>query len=136
MRHLIGGRGALWGQEWAMASAQKLTFGPLLKRYRIVAGLTQEALAERAGVSARGISDMERGLRRAPYQDTISRLAQALDLSSDERAQFEAASHQRRPPRAQRIPGVLVEKPAPLSQTSGLPIGAFLGATPASPLVG
>ena len=50
-----------------MASAHPFTFGQLLKRYRTAAGLTQEALAERAGLSARGISDMERGLRRAPY---------------------------------------------------------------------
>lgn len=119
-----------------MASAQELTFGPLLKRFRIAARLTQEALAERAGVSARGISDMERGLRHAPYQDTISRLAQALELTADERAQFEAASHHRRAPRVQHIPGVLAKRSVPLSRMSGLPIGAFLGATPASPLVG
>jgi transcriptional regulator with XRE-family HTH domain len=38
-------------------------FGALLRRYREEAGLTQEALAERAGLSARGISDLERGIR-------------------------------------------------------------------------
>jgi transcriptional regulator with XRE-family HTH domain len=43
-----------------MASTQPPTFGQLLKRCRIAAGLTQEALGERAGLSARGISDMER----------------------------------------------------------------------------
>jgi transcriptional regulator with XRE-family HTH domain len=78
-----------------MASAPPPTFGQLLKRYRTTAGLTQEALAERAGLSARSISDMERGLRHVPYRDTISRLAQALQLSAAERAQFEAAARRR-----------------------------------------
>ena len=38
-------------------------FGDLLRRYRTAAGLTQEELAERAGLSTRGISDLERGAR-------------------------------------------------------------------------
>ena len=37
----------------------------LLLRYRMAAGLSQEDLAERAGLSRRGISDLERGARRA-----------------------------------------------------------------------
>src|SRR5262249_34921423 len=61
-----------------MAIAAPLTFGQLLKRHRLAAGLTQEALAMRAGMSVRSISDLERGLRRIPYKDTIERLAQAL----------------------------------------------------------
>jgi transcriptional regulator with XRE-family HTH domain len=36
-------------------------FGALLQRYRAVAGLSQEELAERASVSRRGISDLEFG---------------------------------------------------------------------------
>ena len=72
-----------------MASTQPPTFGQLLKRYRIAAGLTQEALGERAGLSARGISDMERGLRRAPYRDSITRLAQALQLADADRRAFQ-----------------------------------------------
>src|SRR4051794_31199392 len=43
-----------------MAATPSLTFGMLLKRYRLAAGLTQEGLAERAGVSARGVQDLER----------------------------------------------------------------------------
>src|SRR5579863_10624291 len=38
------------------------SFGERLWRLRLAAGLTQEDLAERAGVSARSISDFERGL--------------------------------------------------------------------------
>jgi transcriptional regulator with XRE-family HTH domain len=49
-------------------------FGALLRRHRVAAGLTQEALAERAGISARAVSDLERGLYRAPHRDTVDRL--------------------------------------------------------------
>ena len=49
-----------------MSSAQPLTFGALLKRYRVAAGLSQEALAERAGMTAQGIGAHERGLRQTP----------------------------------------------------------------------
>src|SRR5262249_44761089 len=66
------------GGEHMMATAQPLTYGQLLKHYRTAAHLTQEALAERAGLSARGISDVERGVRQAPYAHTIQALAQAL----------------------------------------------------------
>ena len=46
-------------------------FGALLRRYRLAAGLTQEGLAERAGVSARGLQDLERGIHAAPRADTL-----------------------------------------------------------------
>ncbi len=55
-------------------------FASLLRRLRILAGLSQEALAERAGLSVRGISDLERGVRRAPHPATLARLADALEL--------------------------------------------------------
>ncbi len=61
-------------------------FAPTLRAYRLKAGLSQEALAERSGISTRAISDMERGLRKRPYPDTIRRIAAALDLSSEDRA--------------------------------------------------
>jgi predicted ATPase/transcriptional regulator with XRE-family HTH domain len=64
----------------------------LLKRFRAAAGLTQEELAERAGVSARSISDLERGLERRPRRSTLALLAEALQLSPEERARLEAAA--------------------------------------------
>jgi len=67
------------------------SFGELLKRYRLAAGLTQEELAEQARLSARAISDHERGARRAPYRDTVRLLAQALRLAPPEQAAFTAA---------------------------------------------
>ena len=67
---------------------EAITFGALLRRFRDRAGLTHEALAERAGASAAAISALERGRRQHPYPDTVSRLAEALGLSPDERAAF------------------------------------------------
>ena len=48
-----------------------LPFGDLLHRYRAAASLSQEALAERAGLSARAISDLERGVKQAPRPTTM-----------------------------------------------------------------
>ena len=67
-------------------------FGALLRHHRHAAGMTQAELAERAGLSVRGISDLERGARRAPYQETVARLADALCLANDERVAFQAAA--------------------------------------------
>jgi predicted ATPase/DNA-binding XRE family transcriptional regulator len=67
-------------------------FGVLLKHYRAAAGLSQEELAERAGLSRRGISDLERGSHQLPYPSTIRRLSQALDLTRAEHARFVSAA--------------------------------------------
>jgi class 3 adenylate cyclase/tetratricopeptide (TPR) repeat protein/transcriptional regulator with XRE-family HTH domain len=71
-------------------------FGAQLRRYRIAAGLTQEALADRAGLSVRGIADLERGVRRFPHFHTLRRLVEALELSPPDRAALMFAG-QRRP---------------------------------------
>ena len=70
-------------------------FGDLLRGLRLRVGLSQEALAERAGISTRGISDLERGINRAPQRETAVRLANALDLAGDERAAFVALAQRR-----------------------------------------
>src|SRR5262245_13929841 len=75
-------------------------FGALLKRYRVAAGLSQESLAERARLSARAISAYERGLRRAPYRDSLGQLVRALGLSPEEGDALEAAVQRRRGPKA------------------------------------
>jgi WD40 repeat protein/class 3 adenylate cyclase len=59
-------------------------FAESLRRHRLAAGLTQEGLAERAGLSARGVQDLERGLRRSPHPDTARRLASALGIQLTE----------------------------------------------------
>ncbi len=62
-------------------------FGPLLRRFRREAGLTQEQLAERAQLSARGLGYLEQGTRH-PYPETLRRLADALALAPEHRAAF------------------------------------------------
>lgn len=80
-----------------MRSIQPSPLSVLLRRYRTAAGLTQEELAGRAGVSVRSLSDVERGVSRWPHSDTVARLADALALSQDDRAAFETAARRRRP---------------------------------------
>ncbi len=63
-----------------------------LRRKRRAAGLTLEQLAETSGVSARAISDMERGRSRGPQQRTIARIADALGLTGADRDQVLAAA--------------------------------------------
>jgi predicted ATPase/DNA-binding XRE family transcriptional regulator len=64
----------------------------LMRRYRRARGLTQEALAERAGVSVGAISYLERGLTRSPHRDTLHALAEALSLSEQEATALEQAA--------------------------------------------
>ncbi|MBV8637762.1 MAG: helix-turn-helix domain-containing protein [Candidatus Eremiobacteraeota bacterium] len=68
------------------------TFGELLRRFRRSAGLSQEALAEQAGLGKDTISALERGARRAPYRDTVDFLAVALRLEPNSRHALEAAA--------------------------------------------
>src|SRR5207249_2641189 len=71
---------------------EKTSFRTLLKHYRQAAGLSQEALAARAGLSARAISDLERGINRAPRYDTLELLSSALSLSSPQHTLLQAAA--------------------------------------------
>jgi transcriptional regulator with XRE-family HTH domain len=68
------------------------SFAELLKRYRAAAGLTQEELAERADLSVRAISDLERGGKQHPYPHTVHRLLQALRLTGEEALRFQQAA--------------------------------------------
>jgi predicted ATPase/DNA-binding XRE family transcriptional regulator len=80
-----------------MASDGANTFGQLLRRYRLAAGLTQEELAARSAVAVRTISDLERGVSRRAHPSTIDQLAAALPLQLDERATLESAWRAARP---------------------------------------
>lgn len=93
-------------------------FGLLLRQHRLAAGLSQESLAERAGLSVEGVSALERGYRERPQRQSIAALATALALTGDELREFEAG--------AQRIddlgaPRVLEETRFPIS------LSAFIG---------
>ena len=105
-------------------------FGPLLRRFRIEAGLTQEQLAERAQLSARGLGYLEQGVRR-PYPETLRRLADALALTPEQHAAFMDAARaaQARARRAQ--PPGYAESPS----DGTLPTPATLPLPP-TPLIG
>ena len=64
-----------------MTTPRTPALAELLKQYRLAAGLTQEELAERARISVRAISDLERGVRRTPHKETLRLLAEALALA-------------------------------------------------------
>ncbi|MBA2712016.1 MAG: AAA family ATPase, partial [Rubrobacteraceae bacterium] len=68
------------------------TFASLLKHHRNAAGLTQEELAGQARLGGRTISNLERGVNKAPYRSTIRRLSEALELSGEDRDEFQASA--------------------------------------------
>ena len=94
--------------------------GDLLRRYRVASGQSQEALAERAGLSARSISDLERGVNLRPHHGTIDLLAEALELSPQSRATLEATVTHRRRTRMAPLPPA--EKPPPLLPSEPTPL--------------
>jgi transcriptional regulator with XRE-family HTH domain len=76
-------------------------FGALLRQYRLAAGLTQESLAERAGLSEHGIQKLESGATH-PYRDTAERLIRALTLWDEDQAILRMAAAPK--PRRRRQP--------------------------------
>jgi transcriptional regulator with XRE-family HTH domain len=95
-----------------------MAFGELLKRYRAATGMTQEELAERASVSARAISALERGVNRAPRRDTLELAARrSRSLGAADEAGWGEAT---------------------VMELAGqwFPTGGFLGSLPSGRLVG
>jgi predicted ATPase/DNA-binding XRE family transcriptional regulator len=82
------------GKE-AREAAKPTEFGRRLRGLREAAGLSQEELAARAGLTAKGIGALERGERRHPQPHTLRSLAGALDLSEADRNAFFAAAPKR-----------------------------------------
>jgi predicted ATPase/DNA-binding XRE family transcriptional regulator len=72
------------------------SFAGRLRHLRAAAGMSQEDLAGRSGLSAAGIGALERGTRRAPQRETLTLLADALGLSERERYDFELAAERGR----------------------------------------
>src|ERR1700744_6755007 len=62
--------------------------GAQLRAIRVDRGLTLEHLAEASGVSVRGISDIERGVRERPRRSTIGALCEALQVDSGTRREL------------------------------------------------
>ncbi|WP_081982388.1 ATP-binding protein [Streptacidiphilus albus] len=70
-------------------------FAVELREQRKRAGLTQQELADAAGVSLRTVSDLERGVATTPQRETVRLLGSALSLLGVERARFETAARGR-----------------------------------------
>jgi predicted ATPase/DNA-binding XRE family transcriptional regulator len=96
-------------------TADRESFGDLLRRLRSAAALSQEALAERASLSKRGISDLERGARQVPRLETARLLADALGLGEADRQALLAAA---RPP----VQGMASARPAGPSPQGLIPL--------------
>ena len=125
-----------------MNTSPSPSFGVLLRQYRRTAGLTQEELAERAGLGRATIDSLERGTRQAPRKETVALLAEALQLSEGERTLLEAAARGHRrdsqlaftplassePPLASAVASrTPVEAvPPPASQATGKPAARLL----------
>jgi predicted ATPase/DNA-binding XRE family transcriptional regulator len=71
-------------------AATATPFSELLRGYRQRAGLSQQELAERAGLSVEGVGALERGSRRHPHPHTVRALTTALGLTSEEGTAFAA----------------------------------------------
>jgi transcriptional regulator with XRE-family HTH domain len=70
------------------------SFGTLLRHYRIAQHLTQEALAERAALSATAVAALERGRNRSPRFSTLRQLARALDLGPEQFEELARLAHE------------------------------------------
>jgi tetratricopeptide (TPR) repeat protein/transcriptional regulator with XRE-family HTH domain len=80
-----------------VAEQPALSFAGLLRLLRTETRLTQEELADAAGLSPRSVSDLERGIHRTARKDTAGLLADALSLAGQVRVLFVAAARGRAP---------------------------------------
>ena len=96
-------------------------FGALLRRHRLDASLTQEALAARSAISAQAISLLERGARQSPRHDTVVRLGRALRLGSAQMERLLAASEAGRQATAAPTTDALPDR-GPLPAGSRMPL--------------
>jgi tetratricopeptide (TPR) repeat protein/transcriptional regulator with XRE-family HTH domain len=103
----MGRTGAGNRMSAADSAAGRADIGQLLREWRERALLTQEQLAVRAGLSVRSIRRFERG--GAAQSASIRLLADALGLSSEERALLVSANRAPAPDRLRQLPG-----PSPL----------------------
>jgi predicted ATPase/DNA-binding XRE family transcriptional regulator len=106
---------------------EQTSFGVLLRRYRITAGLSQEALAARASLSTRTVSDLERGINRTPHYDTLELLTRALSLPSQQRALLQASARPGTTPTVLASPTVLADHTSPSSFELPVPPTSLIG---------
>lgn len=101
------------------------TPGLWLRAQRVAAGLTQEDLAERSGVSLRAIADLERGRTHRPYPSSVRALVRALGLPETAAAELVTRY---------RAAGEATPRPATTTPASALPASEAPSASePAAP---
>jgi len=99
------------------------SFAATLRGLRERAGLTQEELAERAGVTPHAISALERGTRTRPYPHTVRSIADALNVSDLERSGLIASVPRRNTAAA---PGVQAGPPPARAADPARPRGGLV----------
>ena len=82
--------------------------GARLRASREAAGLSQQQLADRSGLSIRAVWNIEHGRTHRPYRDSLTRLADALGLQDAIRTEFLCAVPGRR--LARQVPGTGLAK--------------------------
>jgi transcriptional regulator with XRE-family HTH domain len=107
-----------------VAEQLALSFAGLVRQLRAEAGLTQEELAQAAGLPVRTLSDLERGISRTAHKDTAGLLAGALGLPGPVADLFAAAARGRVPAAA-----VLAAREGAPALQNNLPaqLSAFIG---------
>ncbi|MGA7357001.1 MAG: helix-turn-helix domain-containing protein [Candidatus Cybelea sp.] len=111
------------------------SFGALLRGFRLAAGLSQAALAERAAMSPDGVSALERGINKAPQRETLALLLGALQLNPQQSQAIEAAAARPSRPRISvvrshkkhnlpRLPSPLFGRERELSEIENLVAGS------------
>jgi predicted ATPase/transcriptional regulator with XRE-family HTH domain len=123
-----------------MALSHTPQVGDVVRRFRLAAGLTQQQLAEVAGLSTRGVSDIERGVKPRPHRDTLIRLADALQLGPLQRALLDNVTRARGSASAQRTEPVVAgsgasppnlpdgpDREVPIRHNLPAPLSSFVG---------
>ena len=114
-----------------MAEQPALSFAGLLRQLRNEVRLTQEELAEAAGLSPRSVSDLERGVNRTAHKDTALLLAGALGLPDPVRELFVAAARGRAPAaEVLTARDAAAAVPVPAARTLPRDIASFTGRGP------
>lgn len=99
-------------EQAELSSSGPSAVGVMLKRFRKAQRLTQQELADRAGIGIDTIGTLERGRRYVPHSDTIDKLIAALGLSSEDAGRFRVAGRiARKPPRAKKAATATTRKP-------------------------
>src|SRR5215831_8888292 len=93
-------------------------FGQALRLQRLALGLTQEELAERASLSVRAISDLERGVKHAPRASTLRLLVKGMRLRADDADRLFQAAHAAVPAQASRSTRAVARHNLPIAISS------------------